>query len=101
MAFEMYADSEREYLHETDEYLLALVRDASPRYPRLSKLSHMFYGSPRLSLEESGKIVHELIELLSSNGGTSNKPLAHLVLRLLPFFSRAYRNATEIRCCGN
>jgi hypothetical protein len=46
-------------------------------------------------------VVHELLDLLASNGGTSNKPLASVVLRILPFFSMAYREQREVRCVGD
>lgn len=96
--FDMHAGGARESIHHHEEFLFSLAAEHSSRYPVLLDIWESFYKDPRLHPDQAGNLVHELIELLSSNGGLSNKPLAITVSRLLPFFSTAYRNGETVLC---
>ena len=98
MAFDMFAGDHHESIGHHEDFLLGLVEDDRARYPQLVSLRDAFYASPRISPCQAGALVHELIDLLSSNGGIANKALARIVVRLLPFFSRAYKNEHAIVC---
>jgi hypothetical protein len=94
----MFACGCREAIGHNEEFLFALAQEEPLRYPELLALWAAFYKSPRLSGRQAGLLVHELIDLLASNGGAGNKALAAPVVRLLPFFSAAYRSDAEIKC---
>lgn len=98
MAFDMYVGSAHESIAHHEEFLFLLAQGNESRYPELMTVWEAFYTGPRISAAQAGALVHELVELLSSNGGLSNKPLASVVVRLLPFFSAAYRTHQEVRC---
>lgn len=101
MAFDMYAGDRNESIGHHEEFLFSLAQEDEPRYPELIAVWHAFYSGPRISSSHAGALVHELIDLLSSNGGLANKPLANTVARLLPFFSMAYRTQQEVRCSSD
>ena len=94
----MHAGDLHESIGHHEEFIFELVSADEARYPELLALWHGFYDDPRIPAESAGRLVHELIDLLSLNGGLDNRRLARTVLRLLPFFSRAYRAQLEIRC---
>ena len=98
MSFDMYAGNVHESVGHHEEFIFSLAQADESRYPELLAIWEDFYDGPRISAGRAGMIVHELIDLLRANGGFENKPLAQTVVRLLPFFSRAYRNGNEIRC---
>ena len=98
MSFDMYAGDTHESIAHQDEFIFALAKADASRYPELVAIWEAFYDDPRISTARAGALVHELIELLNTNGGVKAGPLAYTVLRLLPFFSGAYRNNQEIRC---
>ncbi|MGO1072515.1 hypothetical protein [Lysobacter sp. CA199] len=54
------------------------------------------YDDPRLSAQQAAATLHELIDLLHAHGGLDNKPLARVIVRLLPLFSAAARDGLEI-----
>ena len=102
MAFDMYfGEAEHEAIGHHEEFLFSLVQEHEDRYPELTKIWEAFYDGPTISAHQSGHIVHELIELLASNGGLTNKSLASAVVRLLPFFSSAYRGGKDVRCSSD
>lgn len=101
MAFDMRAGDRRENIGHHEEFLFALAQENESHYPELLAVWNAFYSAPRISSADAGALVHELIDLLSSNGGLSNKPLANTVVRLLPFFSAAHRSQQEIRCSSD
>lgn len=101
MAFDMYAGDAKESIEHHEEFIFVLATENSSRYPQLSALWDRFYDDPSLSPQQSNSLVHELIDLLTSNGGGVNKPLANLILRILPFFSRAFQGQTEVRCTSD
>ncbi|MCL2340296.1 MAG: hypothetical protein FWC49_01165 [Proteobacteria bacterium] len=101
MAFDMYAGGQHESIGHHEEFLFGLAQENESRYPELVAIWQTLYAGPRISSAQAGALVHELIELLSSNGGLANKSLANLVVRLLPFFSMAYRARQEIRCSSD
>ena len=76
MAFDMFAGDHHECIGHHEDFLLGLVGEDRARYPQLVSLRDAFYTSPRLSPRQAGALVHELIDLLSSNGGIANKALA-------------------------
>lgn len=101
MAFDLHAGGRREHIGHHEEFLFTLAQENESRYPELLAVWNAFYSGPRISSARAGAIVHELIDLLSSNGGLANKPLANTVVRLLPFFSAAYRSQQEVRCSSD
>jgi hypothetical protein len=101
MAFDMFYDSNQECIGHHEEFLFSLAEVHHSRYPQLLIVWNSFYDDPCLSPHQAGTIVHELIDLLTSNGGLQNKPLAATVIRLLPFFSIAKKNEQEIRCSSD
>jgi len=98
VALDLYAGDVHESIHSHEEFLFTLASEQSTRYPVLLGVWDSFYKSPQLHPDQSGALVHELIELLSSNGGLGNKPLALVVSRLLPFFSAAHRQGETVTC---
>ena len=89
MAFDMFAGDSRDCIAHHEEFIFELAQAHPARYPELLAMFHLLYDSPRLSARQAGALVHELIDLLASHGGLGNKPLAAVVVRLLPFFSTA------------
>jgi len=99
LAFDMYRGSgEREEIGRHEEFLFELAQASETKCPQLLRIWKSFFNDPSISAEQAGALVHELIDLLAVNGGASNKPLVNVVVRLLPFFSTAYRNQQEVRC---
>ncbi|RYD82425.1 MAG: hypothetical protein EOP84_09430 [Verrucomicrobiaceae bacterium] len=101
MGFDMHAGDRRESIGHHEEFLFSLAQEDESRYPELLAVWHTFYNGPRISWSQAGALVHELIDLLSSNGGLASKPLANTVVRLLPFFSAAHRTQQEVRCSSD
>ena len=101
MAFDMFSGSLHEEIGHHEEHIFALAAENESQYPELSGVWASFYADPRLSARQAGVLVHELIDLLAANGGTSNKALASTVIRLLAFFSAAYRNDLEVKCSSD
>lgn len=101
MAFDMYVGDSHESIGHHEEFLFALAQENEPHYPELIAIWESFYDGPCISAVQAGILVHELIELLDTNGGFTNKPLASSVMRLLSFFSMAYRSCQNIRCCSD
>lgn len=99
VSFEMYDGAAREAIGNHEEGLFDLAGENETRFPELRVLWAQFYKSPRVSSEQAGTLVHELIDLLSQN--RSNKALTATVMRLLPFFSAAYTGRREIRCSSD
>ena len=101
MAFCMYAGQQEAHIESYEEYIFDIAQEDKEKYPALMSLWVVYYKSPRLQPEQACSLTHELIELLSENGGSSNKDLSRLVLSLLPFFSLACRNGEQIRCSSD
>lgn len=101
MAFDMYAGERHESIEHHEEFIFYLAGANDSRYSELLRIWRLYYDGPRISSSQAGELVHELIELLWTNGGFQNKALSHLVIRLLPFFSAAYRNAEDIKCTSD
>ena len=101
MAFDMYAGGTHDSIGHNEEFIFAMAQADESRYPELLAIWNAFYDDPRIPVARAGAIVHELLLLLHANGGLKNKMLAHTVLRLLLFFSTAYQNGQEIRCCSD
>ena len=97
MPFDMYANGRHEAIGHQEEFIFALIQADRQRFPALSALWSAYYDDPRLSSAQACALLHELIDLLASQGGTANKALAHTVVRLLPFFSMACKGGHEIR----
>jgi hypothetical protein len=55
-----------------------------------------FDQRPQIVPDEANAIVHELIMLLAANH--ADRALTQLIVRLLPFFSQAYRTQEPILC---
>lgn len=101
MAFDMYIADALESIGHHEEFIFTLVEQDELRYPQLTAIWDQFYDGPILSPSQAGVVVHELIDLLTANGGTSNKPLTSVVLRILPFFSKAYKTQSQVRCVSD
>lgn len=101
MAFDMYAGERSERIDHHEEFLFSLVAADESEYPQLMSIWERFYDGPCLAPEQAGAIVHELIELLSNNGGEQGSHLAKIVMRLLPFFSFAYKRGLKIKCSSD
>ena len=97
MPFDMYANGRHEAIGHQEEFIFALIQADRQRFPALSALWSAYYDDPRLSSAQACALLHELIDLLASQGGAANKALAHTVVRLLPFFSMACQGGQEIR----
>jgi hypothetical protein len=96
MPFDMYANGQHEAIEHHEEFIFALAQADAPRFPALSSLWDAYYDDPRISAAQASALLHELIALLASHGGTANKALTNTVVRLLPFFSMACRGGHEI-----
>ena len=96
MAFTLYAGDIREVIGHDEEYLLNIVAQSEEKYPILFRLSCEFYDSPVFDDEQAGAIVHELIDVLTEHG-RSDANLSRTIVRLLPFFSTAFRKPLTIR----
>lgn len=101
VAFDMLANGNHESIGHHEEFLFTLATEREERYPELLAIWESFYDSPRISARQAGALVHELVELLTQNGGLANKSLAAVVARLLPFFSLAYKSNQEVRCTSD
>ena len=101
MALDLYAGGSREAVKAQDEFLFQLAAEDARRYPRLSAIWTGFYDDPSQTAEQAGAVVHELIDLLAANGGMSNGALASVALRLMSFFSAAYRQGVEVKAVSD
>ena len=102
MAFEMYANKYHEKIDHHEEILFHYVNDHDENYPSLYDIWENFYNGPRFSPEFANNVVHELILLLSNiNEFENKKAIQKIILRLLPFFSFAYKNNYEIKCSSD
>ena len=101
MSFDLYAGDVRERIHPHEEFLFSLAAERSGRYPALLGVWESFYKDPQMHPDQAGACVHEIIDLLSSNGGLANRPLATVAFRLLLFFSSAYRNGKAVKCSSD
>jgi hypothetical protein len=99
MAFDMYAGASHEVIGHHEEVLFEFAENEPAKYPELRALHKELYSDPILSDERAGRITYELIELLDA--GKHDKLVFHTVVRLLPFFSRAYRQNQPIRCVSD
>ena len=98
MAFDMSAGDRQDCIDHPEEYILQLAAEKPAQYPELCDLWVAFYNGPSLSPEQAGALVHELLDLLLAHGGASNRPMADEVMRLMAFFSHAYRRGLKIDC---
>jgi hypothetical protein len=105
MALSMSLAGTSEDIDSNEQYFLVMAA-AKPRlYPALAAVWNQFYDSrvidadrPAASIgpDDANAIVHELIMLLAANH--ADRALTQLVVRLLPFFSQAYRTQESILC---
>jgi len=100
VAFEMYAETRSEAIGTGEEFIFEVASRDVGKYPKLVDLYSLFWDSPTLDSRRAGEIVHELIDLLE-NHGKSDANLTRIVVRLLPFFSHAYRRSCVIRCSSD
>jgi hypothetical protein len=98
MAFDMFAGEAHLSINRSEEILFQIAHENPEEFPELTRLWETFYDGPLISNEQSGKLVHELIELGESAG---NEKLKHIIGRLLPFFSRAFRSSLDIQCLSD
>ena len=99
MAFDLFfGEDGRDAIGHHEEFIFPLAQADEARYPELVALARELYGDPRIPAARANRLVHELIELLVSNGGAGNKPLTTVVLRLASFFGAAHRTDQDIRC---
>ncbi len=101
MSFDLYAGERHAYIDSHEEFLFLLAQQEEACYPELMTLWEAFYDGPRLSPAQAGTLVHELIALSDAHGGVENNALARIVIRLLPFFSHAWKTQQEIRCLSD
>jgi hypothetical protein len=107
MALSMSLAGASEDIDSNEQYFLVMAA-AQPRlYPALAAVWNQFYDSRPMAESRSesiapdaaNAIVHELIMLLAANH--ADRALTQLVVRLLPFFSQAYRTQEPIRCASD
>lgn len=101
MAFDMYAGDRQEKIASQDKFIFYLASRAPERYPELNAIWMSFHSDPRVSAEQAGALVHELLSLYEEQTPAASKPLAALVLRLATFFSAASRSNREVRCSSD
>lgn len=101
MSFEMFAGLLKASIEHHEEYFLQIASENAARFPELTAIWSSFYRDPMLSPRQASALVHELIDLLAEQGGIQNKALAAMVIRLLPFFSAAYRTGQQISCSSD
>jgi hypothetical protein len=99
MAFSMSLAGASEDIGGNEQYFLVMAA-AQPRlYPALAAVWNQFYDSRPIAPDDANAIVHELIMLLAANN--ADRALTQLIVRLLPFFSQAYRTQEPIRCSSD
>lgn len=101
MAFDLWLNNERESIEAFEEGLFDLIGNGEG-FPVLDYIWNNFYASPTIEPEMSRKLIFELISILEIVN--DNKEYAHiikLVIRLLPFFSRAYKKGEVIQGAGD
>jgi len=98
MSFDMYLESERAFIDHHEEGIFQLsINDDS--YPQLNWIWDNYYKSPQVSPEIANNLVHELIQLKEKvYPKNDNKHLVNAIDRVLPFFSKAYKNGIVIKC---
>jgi hypothetical protein len=99
MAFCMFLGETLEPINHHEEYLLVMAAAHPRQYPVLASVWQRFYDDPIIAATEANAIVHELIMLLAANH--ADRALTQLIVRLLPFFSEAYRTNAPIRCASD
>lgn len=97
MPLDLYANDQHAAIGLQDGFLFDLAQADAPRFPALAALWDAFYDDPVIPPEQANALLHELIALLDSHGGTANKALTHTIVRLLPFFSMASQGGHTIR----
>ena len=97
MGFDMFADDLSSGINHSEEFVLQIACQNPKRFPELSRLWGVFYDDPKIDYEQSGRIVHELIELTTSLDN-QNPVFNRTVQKLLPFFSSVYRRSLMIQC---
>jgi hypothetical protein len=96
MAFCMFLNGTTEDIAQHEEYVLVMAASHPRLYPALAAVWQRFHDNPTIAAAEANAIVHELIMLLAANH--ADRALTQLVVRLLPFFSQAYRTQESILC---
>jgi hypothetical protein len=99
MAFSMFLGGTREDIALHEEYFLVMASAHPQTYPALASVWQRFYDDPTIVAAEANAIVHELVMLLAVNH--ADRALTQLIVRLLPFFSQAYRTQEPIRCASD
>lgn len=97
----MYLDEQHEQIDFHEEGIFELI-EKETSFPQLDHIFQEFYSSPKISPEMANDLVHELIALnvlISKN--KKYKHLEAVVLRLLPFFSSAYKSGKSIQGAGD
>lgn len=97
MGFEMHARTASAHIDHHEEAIFRLAAERPEAFPELLSVHAAYYADPIISDQATGRIVHELIDMLDVSWSRS-KVVFDLAVRLLPFFSRAARNGTQIRC---
>lgn len=100
MAFDMYAGPTSESIQQFEEAIFEIAANEPSKFPELNALHGAYYSDPLVSDQAAGSLVHELIEVLDVTRSTNNT-VFNLVVRLLPFFSRACRNKEQVRCSSD
>ncbi|MEL6505265.1 MAG: hypothetical protein AAFQ10_12520 [Pseudomonadota bacterium] len=100
MPLDLFAEDLRLRMDHSEEYLLEFASQNPDDYPELAKMWAAFYDDPKIDLEQSGRIVHELIEL-HSNMDEAGQTLRHSILRFMLFFSKVYRRSIGIQCSSD
>jgi hypothetical protein len=99
MAFCMSLDGTIEVIGVNEQYVLVMAAAQPRHYPMLASVWQRFDQSPSIGAADANAIVHELIVLLAANN--ADRALTQLIVRLLPFFSRAYRTQVAILCSND
>lgn len=97
MAFDMYLDGERTFIDVHEEDLFYKINE-DEGFPKLNWIWQNFYKSPKITPDVSNTLVHELILLKSI---CNEKSIIHVIDKLLPFFSNAYKSNKVIETASD
>lgn len=98
MAFDMFSKNYDAAIGTHEEEIFYLINE-DDNFPQLNRIWENYYKSPKISVEQANELVHELIE--AREKFVKQKSVTFLIDRLLPFFSKAYRNNEIITCVSD
>lgn len=96
MALDIYSPDRQDGIQHHEEFVFSLVEREPKRYPELNRIWREFYNDPTISAEQSGQLVHELIDLLDCH--KSDPRVVNLAARLIPLFYFSNKKSVDIKC---